>query len=113
MTAFDRPTRSQLRKLTATLDEHEPPRADIELLQRDGNLLVALYRYHDGRHPKALPCHYMLFNRRGNLIREAVRGLSGSWDSFLADEGALDSFGGMPRSTPAVERFMRGRVIRG
>jgi hypothetical protein len=111
MTAHDRPSKSQLRKLTATLEEHEPPRADIELLH-NGNLLVALYRTRTGHIPKLLPCHYMLFNRRGSLIREAVRGESGAWDHFLADKGSLDSFAGMPRSTPAVVRFMRGHIAR-
>lgn len=105
----ERPTKSQLRKLTETLDEHAPPRSDIELLH-DGNLLVALYSYSVGSHPKALPCHFMLFNRRGTLIREARRGGTGAWDAFLSGPGDLVGWAGMPRSTPAVIRFMRQAV---
>lgn len=105
----DRPSKSQLKKLTATLEEYKPPRADIELLE-DGSLLVLLYRHEfEPSRGTQKPWRYVRFNRRGSLFREAVRN-GESWDEYTADANSLNGWAGMPRSNGAVRRWMRQEV---
>jgi hypothetical protein len=105
----DKPSKSQLKTLTATLEEHAPPRADIELLA-DGSLLILLYRYEFEPHRGTMkPWRWVRFNRRGSLFREAVRN-DGRWDEFTADANSLNGWAGMPRSNGAVQRWMRQEV---
>lgn len=106
---LDKPSKSQLKTLTATLEEHSPPRADIELL-RDGSLLVVLYRYEfEPERGTMKPCRWMRFNRRGSLFREAVRNGT-RWDEFTADANSLNGWAGLSRSNGAVQRWMRQEV---
>lgn len=75
-----RHTKSQLRKLTETLESNNPSRADVELLD-DGTLYIALYG-EEVRRPYCL----RRWDRRGSILRQACRSATG-WTSFTGPSG--------------------------
>lgn len=75
-------TKSQQDELVRILETDAPPRADVELLQPDGNLSVVVYDYFYGpERGVQRACAAKLIGRRGQLLREAKRH-GDKWDEF-------------------------------
>lgn len=103
-----RMSKSQQSRLTALLEDGRPLRADVETIQPNGELFIALYTARPGQ--QARMTDVLLIGRRGVSIREAHRNERGEWDNFLCPSAELGSIPGRGRYTNEdVVSFVKGR----